>query len=125
MTRVIIEEEGDRLDDSDFKECMKYAPFALNDVKEIVACIPGEADGPYWHYLCRLSGDKYGYVTAGCDYSGWGCQEDGEGAIGTLQQMIEKVPEFVDHFYGTRKVRLRKNIIEQVEGNKPYGCIDV
>lgn len=103
--------EGSRLDDFDFNECLKYAPFEKGDVSEIIACWPGEADGEKWHYIVELKNKEYGYVTAWCDYSGWGCQEGGEGfKAKTIKEIFKKI----------ENKEVRENLENQCSGNAPY-----
>lgn len=111
MIEVHVEDNKTRFDDYDFKECMKYAPFGIDDISEIIACSAGEADGADWHYICKLKDGKYGHVTGGCDYTGWGCQESGDGFIGTLEACVDQVPE------GERRVSIQG----QIDGTQPYG----
>ena len=40
MTILLPNDGKNRIDDYDFNECMKYAPFKIDDVKEIIACSP-------------------------------------------------------------------------------------
>ena len=118
----LIPNEGSRLDDYNFKECMKYAPFTMGDVATIIACVSGEADGPAWHYICELKDGRYAYVTGSCDYTGWGCQESGEGFMGTLEEMLAKAPE-EDGYGEIRKVRA--TLRAQIEGTQPYGLVTI
>lgn len=122
MNKIYIEKDGSRFDDSDFKEVMKYAPFKIKEIKEIVACIPGAADGYAWHYVCKLKNKKWGYVTAWCDYTGWGCQENGNGKIySTKKDLIDALPEH-EEYHEERKIK--KTIEDQLKG-KPYGLIEI
>lgn len=116
---IYIEEEGSRLNDYDFEECLKYAPFNKEDVEEILACSPGEADGDHWYYIVKLKDGKFGYVTGSCDYSGWGCQEDGDGKI--ADTLIEAVNYAERYEWRGPNEDLRKNLLEQAEGKAPYG----
>ncbi len=121
-----IENDGKRTDDYDFKECMKYAPWKDEDIADIIACVPGESDGPDWHYLCRLKDGKFGYVHAGCDYTGWGCQEGGDGVItDTLAEILEKIPDTEQYNYPSKEKSIRGTIKAQVEGREPYGVTTI
>lgn len=122
MVEVHIEKEGSRLDDYDFKECMKYAPFKIEEVEDIIACVNGEADGPSWHFICKLKDGRYGYVTGSCDYTGWGCQESGDGNVGTLEEVLEKAPE--EDGYGVPRL-VRATLKTQIEGTQPYGLTNI
>ena len=120
---IKIEKDGDRKDDYDFKECMKYAPFEIKDVSEILACVPGEADGPSWHYIVKLSSGDYGYVTGSCDYTGWGCQESGDGKQEkTLKKVLIHAPE--EDGYSEKRL-VRKILENQIKGKEPYGSYTI
>lgn len=107
---IHIEKEGSRLDDYDFKECAKYAPFQIWDIEDILACWPGEADGDNWDYIVKLKNGTFGWITGGCDYTGWGCQENGEGKHAkTAEEAIFFAPE-----------ERRDNLRKQVDGSAPY-----
>jgi hypothetical protein len=78
-------------DDYDWREAFKYAAnpsrcegaacevggFEIGDVAEVLALVEGENDGASWETLVKLTDGRFGYLTAGCDYTGWGCQESG------------------------------------------------
>lgn len=66
----------------DWKEVMKYATgWSFADIERVLLQFEGEADERDWLLLCKLKSGGYGYVSAGCDYTGWGCQEGGEGGV--------------------------------------------
>lgn len=44
----------------------------LADVERVLASAVGENDGPDWLALVVLHGGEFAYVSAGCDYTGWG-----------------------------------------------------
>ncbi len=48
------------------------APFDREDVVEIKHMEEGENDGADWIIVVRLADGRWGYVEAGCDYTGWG-----------------------------------------------------
>lgn len=57
----------------DWKETFKYAvDFTRHDVESVIASVDGYKDGPHWVGLFRLKDGRVGYVTAWCDYTGWG-----------------------------------------------------
>jgi hypothetical protein len=68
-----------RLQDYDWREALYYAPFRLQDVAEVIAAVDGANDEDNWTAVVRLHNGLYGYVTAGCDYTGWDCQAGGHG----------------------------------------------
>jgi hypothetical protein len=53
-------------------ETKKTATFDREDVEETIAMVDGEADGANWIFVGKLKDGRYAYVTAGCDYTGWG-----------------------------------------------------
>ncbi len=68
---------GVKLDDIweswDTGEVFKYAEgWEEDDVDRVFWEEEGENDGPEWAALCRLKDGRWGFVHAGCDYTGWG-----------------------------------------------------
>lgn len=79
--------------DYDWIEAFKYAAeggeptegyagdcggFGFYDVAEVIARDDGENDGAQWIAVMRLHDGRFVYLAAGCDYTGWGCQESGQ-----------------------------------------------
>jgi hypothetical protein len=52
-------------------------PFGVADVAEILATSEGENDGEDWVGAFRLIDGRYAFVSAWCDYTGWGCRDGG------------------------------------------------
>ena len=77
-------------DEYDTTEVMKYASFTLEDIEEVYGSQAGDNDGPSWIAYGKLKNGKYFYVTAGCDYTGWGWQEDGSSSLADTKEDIEK-----------------------------------
>lgn len=50
------------------------APFTRDDVAEVLAVSEGENDERNWLGAFRLADGRFAYVTAWCDYTGWGCR---------------------------------------------------
>jgi hypothetical protein len=46
--------------------------FGLDDVAYVIAAEEGENDGANWITVVRLQDGRYAFVSAGCDYTGWG-----------------------------------------------------
>lgn len=78
------------IDTYDWQEAFKYASptrcegstcsdaaFGREDVSRIVALSEGENDGANWIAVFELSDGRFAFLSAWCDYTGWGCQEDG------------------------------------------------
>lgn len=63
--------------DYDFVACIEYNidkksdGWDLSDVERVIAVVEGEHDGASFHWIARLTGDRYVYMTGGCDYTGW------------------------------------------------------
>lgn len=53
------------------------APFGVGDVEEVIATSEGQNDGESWVGVFRLSDGRFAFVSAWCDYTGWGCQDGG------------------------------------------------
>lgn len=75
-----------RIDDDDWKEVFDYADkpmavlqadvscegFTREDVAEIIAIEDGENDESEWIGVFRLNDGRFAFLTAGCDFTGWG-----------------------------------------------------
>ena len=48
------------------------ASYTLDDVQEVLASAEGENDGDSWIALFRLKDGRFAFLSAGCDYTGWG-----------------------------------------------------
>ena len=74
---------ADLQSDYDWDEVFKYAPPGVTraDVVEVVGRDDGENDGAEWIGLFLLRDGRYLYIEAGCDYTGWGCQEGGRSEL--------------------------------------------
>ena len=51
--------------------------FRREDVVEIIALREGENDERPWLGLFRLADERYAFIEASCDYTGWDCQAGG------------------------------------------------
>jgi hypothetical protein len=56
-------------------------PFARSDVARIVAISDGEKDERNWIGVFALKDGRFGFVRAGCDYTGWDCQASGDAEV--------------------------------------------
>lgn len=114
--------EENRLKDYDLEECAKYleGEDGFNDIVESLACVSGENDGPDWHYVVKLKDGKYAYIQAGCDYTGWGCQESGTSKIGdTIEEVLIEAP--LTDEWNDRKTPIKQQLLDQINGKQPYG----
>ena len=75
----------------DWCEAFGYAPFLITDVAEVLYHVNGDNDGDNWTGIVLLKNGSYGYVTAGCDYTGWDCQAGGHGS--TRETVAEVIGE--------------------------------
>ena len=50
---------------------VSLAPVTREDVAEILAIEEGERDDTPWRIVFRVKDGRFGYLTAGCDYTGW------------------------------------------------------
>lgn len=81
-----------RINDSDWEEAFSIshppqptegykgslAPFSREDVAKVIAAEDGENDGDHWEGVFRLKDGRFVFVTAWCDYTGWGCRDGGQ-----------------------------------------------
>jgi len=49
-----------------------YSKFPMESVSRIVASVDGENDESNWSAVFQLNDGRFGYLDAGCDYTGWG-----------------------------------------------------
>lgn len=65
-------------------------PFTRSDVAEVIATRDGENDGANWLGVFRLSDGRFAFVSAGCDYTGWGCREGGHAIVShSLEHLVQ------------------------------------
>lgn len=91
------------LDGYDWEEAFRYADgrpvlgttaapgyFSREDVAEVIALSEGENEGPDWLAVVRLHDGRFGFLSAGCDYTGWDCQADGQAFVAaSLAELIQ------------------------------------
>ena len=64
--------------------------FTLEDVEDVLASQDGQNDGDHWLALFRLKDSRYAFITAWCDYTGWGCQDGGHSWVSNdLEHIIQ------------------------------------
>ena len=56
-------------------------PFGRSDVAFVAAVAEGQNDGPNWVCVGKLLRGEWFVVAAGCDYTGWGCQQSGQATL--------------------------------------------
>lgn len=59
-------------DYGDWKYVFEYSDFPASEVKRTIAFSNGYNDGDNWVGVFELKDGCFGYVEAGCDYTGWG-----------------------------------------------------
>ena len=64
--------------DYDWNEAMRYAPFSMDDIVDVIAASEGMNEIEDWVAVVKLK-EGFGYVEAGCDYTGWDCRAGGTG----------------------------------------------
>lgn len=63
--------------DYDLEGCLEYNPqdgFTVDDIQKILAVWEGERDEADWHWVLKLTDNRFVYLRGGCDYTGWDCQ---------------------------------------------------
>ena len=65
--------------------------FRPEDVKEILEKREGENDGEHWLLFAKLNDERYIFLSAWCDYTGWDCQSGGTIIVGkNIKDMMKK-----------------------------------
>jgi hypothetical protein len=65
------------------------AHFTRYDVVAVLASAEGENDGASWIGAFLLSDGRFAFVSAWCDYTGWGCQDGGDTQVAaTLDDLV-------------------------------------
>jgi len=68
---------------------VSLARFTQADVAELLGADEGENDGANWVVYGRLKDGRYFFISAGCDYTGWDCQQHGDSCVAeTLDDII-------------------------------------
>lgn len=63
--------------------------YKTTDVAQVIAALNGYNDGECWVGIFLMNDGVFLYVTAWCDFTGWGCQEGGTcNTASTLQEII-------------------------------------
>jgi hypothetical protein len=70
MSEIILHGLGD----DDLRSAIEYhigSELPESNIAGIVAEVPGDADGPNWHWLVLTKDGRFAYAHGGCDYTGW------------------------------------------------------
>lgn len=113
------------LDSYDWQEVFKYCAseyispvigwegsrngFTLKDIVSVVGYADGENDGANWIGLFELKDGRFAFVTAGCDYTGWGCQEGGHTIVGPDEEIMMRLA-----LGDEDRTRIRDNMIKNL-----------
>jgi hypothetical protein len=94
----------------------------VGNIANVLAQVPGEADGPSWYWLAKMKNGKYGLFWGGCDYTGWECQSS---MWYKEADSAEEVVEFLKFEEWEQDAKAKKPIkqqlLDQLEGKQPYG----
>lgn len=64
--------------------------FSCEDVTEILHLRAGENDGEHWLLAGRLADGRFFFLSAWCDYTGFGCQSGGEVSVAhTYEDLVQ------------------------------------
>ena len=90
-----------------------------DSIVDIIAEIPGENDEYDWWWVLNIDGKGFMLFSGGCDCTGWDCQSSVEehGFFETALQAAKAAPEAEKY----TKRSIKKWLIEQVEGTRPFG----
>lgn len=65
-------------------------PFSVADIAEVICARAGERDERDWRAVVRLKDGRFGFLTAGCDYTGWDCRASGSASVSdTLENLLQ------------------------------------
>ena len=78
---MTIQQLTELKNDYDWKEAIGFAPFEMAEIEDVIAMECGANDEESWLAVFKLSGGRFGYVDAWCDYTGWDCQSGGSGGV--------------------------------------------
>jgi len=70
-------------------EC-PVAPFEHRDIRDVLASAEGENDCANWIALATLRDGRFAFISAWCDYTGWGCQDGGRVVVSsTFRELLQ------------------------------------
>lgn len=97
--------------------------FSREEIKSIVAEVPGQNDELDWWWILKLDARKYLLLRGWCDYTGWDCCSgtDELGIFKSALQAAKAAPETGEFHYDNRNVR--NTLIGQVKGTTPFATI--
>lgn len=78
----------------DWEHALAYLGLPATEISYVIAASSGRNDELDWCAVLRLKDGRHAYVEAGCDYTGWGCQECGWHVItNTLDELIPQMSD--------------------------------
>ena len=81
----------DKLREYNWQEAMEYCDWKKSHVARIMASVEGENDGENWLMVVELDDGSYGFLSAGCDFTGWDCRAEG---MCHIEQTLEGLIRF-------------------------------
>lgn len=63
----------------------------MDDIETVIGYDDGENDGAEWIGFFKLKDGRFAFVSAGCDYTGWGCQEGGHSFVGPDEETMMRL----------------------------------
>jgi hypothetical protein len=77
------------LDSYDWENAFGFSVFDREDVIDVISISEGMNDELPWIGIFKLKSGLFGYLEAGCDYTGWECQSGGHSEQdGSLENLI-------------------------------------
>ena len=108
--------------DYDLEQVLVLAGVPRDSIKDILAAVYGENDGADWHYIVVFKDGSYGYLTGGCDYTGWDCQASATLVVqaSSLELVLSHVPT-KEEFYDRP---IHETVRRQLAHELPFGVIE-
>ena len=106
--------------DYDLKSAFEYNPqegLTVEDIYDIRAEVPGEADGANWHWVAELCDGKFAYLVAGCAYTGCDCA--GNLYCEIAETAIEAAMLAQNESGGIKSIQ--RQLIDQIISQQPFG----
>lgn len=64
--------------------------FEHRDIRDVLASAEGENDVANWIALVTLRDGRFAFISAWCDYTGWGCQDGGRVVVSsTFRELLQ------------------------------------
>lgn len=132
MTTIhLTEEEYNnpiRKPDGDLLSALRNNPtfIDIEHIKTLLACVPGEADGNHWFWVCRLENYsiKYILIEAACCYTGWDCQSHVNVELNQCVECLIDESSIIDNVERKNSKNIKIQLKRQVRGTQPYGIRD-